>query len=969
MPLIFYAQTITITGTVSDITTETPLPGVSIVVKGTVNGTSTDFDGKYSLEANTGDILVFTFIGYIIIEKEVTSNVLDVSLEEDEEQLDEVVIIGYGTTTVKDATGSLTAVTSADFNKGAIVTPENLLTGKVAGLTIVTGGEPGAGSVIRIRGGSSLGASNDPLIVIDGLPIDNNTIGGSRSVLSSINPNDIDSFTVLKDASATAIYGSRAANGVIIISLKKGSKKFVVDYNVQVGVSSLTDTTDNFSADEFRELVAEKRPDLVSKLGEANTNWQDEIYQTGVSTVQNLSVQGSLLDAVPTRFSIGRTDQEGIRLTSEFERNSASLSLNPSLFKDHLKVKFNANMSAEKNRFASGQEGNALRFDPTQPVYDENSPFGGFFQYYEDNNDGVIDENDLISLAPFNPVAELLQRNSISDVNRYYGNIKLDYNLHFFPDLTAVVNIGYDEQTAEGSVNVSDQNPLSQSDGSIIGSSSNYTNKQKNTLFDGYLSYNKVFDEFVLDATAGYSYQKFENNRYNSNELLNDNEDSEPVFNIDPDLVLIGLFARANLSLKDKYLFTLSYRRDGTSRFSENNRWGNFPAAAFAWKMNEDLFKDVDELSTLKLRASWGITGQQDIGNNNLDLYMSRYIRGLPASQYIFGGQTIPIGIPQFRNEDLKWEETTTYNAGLDFGFDNDRFTGTIEAYYKESKDLLANAAISEGSNFSNSGFQNIGNFTSKGLEFAFNADIIRDHEDLNWNVSFNTSFIKTEIKTLALDQDQLVGGIGGGTGGLIQIHRVGYTPYTFYVYKQIYNAAGDPIEGGYADLNGDNIINSDDRYLHRNGAPTVTMGFQSNLSYKNFDLSFNLRSSIGNHVYNNVNSTAAQYNLIENSSVLSNLSTSVLESGFNRTEDVILSDYFIENASFLKMDNITLGYNFNNIIKSKDRLNLRLTAGIQNAFVLTSYSGLDPEVFNNGIDNTIYPRPRTYLFGANITF
>lgn len=965
-PLLLFSQQIKVSGIIKDDKTDDILPGVSIQKKGTNTGTSSDIDGVYNIEANINDILIFSYLGYLTKEVKVTSSKINISLEENTQNLEEIVIIGYGSTTVKDATGAVTAITSKDFNKGNITTAENLLNGKVAGLTINTGGEPGAGSTIRIRGGASLGASNDPLIVINGLPIDNNAVGGSRSILSSLNPNEIESFSILKDASATAIYGSRASNGVIIITTKKGTRKLSVNLDMNFGVNTLANKVDVFTGDELRNLISTVNPTLSPLLGNANTDWQDEIYNTSATSIINASINGMLLDKIPARVSIGRTLQEGLVLTSEFERNNASVSINPTFFDDRLKVSLNANVSFERNRFASGQAGNALSFDPTQPVFDVNSPFGGYFQYYNENNDGIINENDLIPLAPFNPVAELLQRKSISDVQRFYGNIKLDYNFKFLPELSAVLNLGFDKQNADGTVNVSDKNPLAQNDGSIIGSSSEYSNAQNNTLLDGYLAYVKEWDKIKIDGTVGYSYQKFTNERYVSGELLDNGPDSEPIENIDPNLVLIGFFGRANLSINDKYLLTLSYRRDGTSRFSKKNRWGNFPAAAFAWKIKEDFFPNSETLSSLKLRLGWGITGQQDIGRNNLDLFLSRYIRGLPSSQYIFGNTITQVGIPQFRNEDLKWEETTTYNAGFDYGLFNDRITGSIEGFYKESKDLLANAAISDGSNFSNSGFQNIGNFTSKGIEFSIGGDIVRN-DYLNIDFNFNTTFIKTEIKELALNQDQLVGGIAGGTGGTAQIHRVGFTPYSFFVYKQVYDINGNPLEGTYADLNGDNLITDADKYIHHNGAPAITLGFASNIYYKNIDLSFNLRANLENYVFNNVNSSRAQYDLLENSSVVANLPTSVLQSNFNTTENVILSDYFIENASFLRMDNISLGYTFKDIFKGNS--SIRLSTSAQNVFVITNYSGLDPEVFNNGIDNTITPRPRTFTIGANIKF
>jgi len=965
-PLFGNAQNILVKGVITDAKTNELLPGVSILVKGSSIGSISELDGTYQITVAKNKTLVFSYLGYQTKEVIVTTSQLNITLKEDAQKLDEIVIIGYGSTTIKDATGAVTAVTAKDFNKGNITTAENLLNGKVAGLTINTGGAPGSGSTIRIRGGASLGASNDPLIVINGLPVDNNTIGGSRSILSAINPNEIESFSILKDASATAIYGSRASNGVIIITTKKGKRKLSVNLDMTMGINTLPGKVAVFSGDELRELVNNVNPLLTPLLGNANTDWQDEIYNNSPTSIINASANGMLFGKVPARISIGRTYQEGLALTSLFERNNASFNVNPSFFDNTLKISINGNASFEKNRFASGQAANALTFDPTQPVYDPNSPFGGFFQYYNLNNDGVINENDLISLAPFNPVAELIQRKSVSDVQRFYGNVKVDYNFKFLPELSAVLNLGLDKQKANGTVTVSDQNPLAQNDGAIIGSLSNYNNAQNNSLLDGYLAYKKEFNHVNIDATAGYSYQKFTNRRYVSGELLDDGPDSEPIENKDPNLVLIGFFARANISLHNNYLLTLSYRRDGSSRFSAKNRWSNFPSAAFAWKINEAFFPDATTLSTFKLRLGWGITGQQDIGRDNLDLFLSRYIKGLPSSQYTFGNTITPVGIPQFRNEDLKWEETTTYNIGFDYGLFNDNITGSIEGFYKESKDLLVNAAISDGSNFSNSGFQNIGNFTSKGVEFSIAGDVInKDNVAIDFN--FNTTFIKTEIKELALNQDQLVGGIAGGTGGTAQIHRAGFTPYSFYVYKQVYDENGNPLEGAYSDLNGDNLITDADKYIHHNGAPAVTLGFASNLRYKNIDLSFNLRANLDNYVYNNVNSARAQYDLLANSNVVANLPTSVLSSNFNTTENVILSDYYIENASFLRMDNISLGYTFQNVLNNTSKI--RLSASVQNVFVITDYSGLDPEVFNNGIDNTITPRPRTFTVGANVNF
>ncbi|KUO69803.1 MAG: SusC/RagA family TonB-linked outer membrane protein [Lutibacter sp. BRH_c52] len=963
LPLVMFAQQ-TVKGKVTEAAGGTALPGVGVIIKGTTIGTATDFDGNYILEnVKPSDVLVFSYVGFntqsITVGNNTTINII---LTESAESLDEVVIIGYGTTTVKDATGSVAAVTAKDFNKGNIVTPASLIQGRVAGVDIVSDGAPGGGSTIRIRGGSSLGASNDPLIVIDGLPISNSTVGGSTSILSSINPNDIESFSILKDASATAIYGSRASNGVIIITTKKGKQNFQVDVNIKTSYQTLADKISVFSADDYRNLIADRVAAgqtgiSVAQLGTANTDWQDEIYQEEFTFDNSISLSGAILENLPARLSFGNTQQPGIRKTSKFERTSLALNLNPTFFKESLKVNFNLNASAEKNRFADGVEGAALNFDPTQPVYDANSPFGGFFEYH---NNGVAQN------APRNPVASLMQRKNTSVVDRLFGNVEFDYKFLFLPELRAVVNLGYDRSKGIGSNTLSDQsiNGFKPQNSPYLGSFSEYTSEKKNTLLDAYLAYNKKFENVNIEVTGGYSYQKFEGVGFDSGNTTD--PDAESDVRTIPDIVLIGFFGRTNLSFMDKYLLTLSYRRDGTSRFNKDNRWGNFPAAALAWKINEeDFLKDSNTLSTLKLRLGWGITGQQDIGEDASYAYLGRHLTGDAVSQYIFGNTPIVVGIPQSRFEDIKWEETTTYNAGLDFGFANDRITGSAEVYLKESTDLLANVAVADGSNFSNAGWQNIGKFTSKGIEFSIGADVVKT-TDLNWNVNYNLNLNQTKIDELALGQDIEVGGIAGGTGSRIQLHREGFAPYSYYVFKQLYDTAGKPIEGAYADINQDGVSNLSDRYIYKKPNADITMGFQSSIDYKNFDLSFNLRASIGNYMYNNLNSERAQYNNLQAVTALSNIPVSVLESDFVATSNVLISDYFVENASFLKMDNINFGYTFNKF--KKDLSSIHLFGGVQNVFTITNYSGLDPENYG-GIDYTIYPRARTFLMGANIKF
>ncbi|NCP53072.1 MAG: SusC/RagA family TonB-linked outer membrane protein [Flavobacteriales bacterium] len=955
-PMWIFGQT-TVKGTVTEQSSSQPLPGVNVLIKGTATGTATDFDGNYQINAKNGDVLIFSYVGYNNVEMTYTGQpTLDVQLTENTAQLDEVVVIGYGSTTKKDATGSVEAITSEDFTKGNIVTPENLLSGRIAGVSITTSGAPGSGSQIRIRGGSSINASNDPLIVIDGLPITNSGVQGSRGVLASINPNDIDSFSVLKDASATAIYGSRASNGVIIIVTKKGKSTFSASYDVQYSFGELTDRIDVFSGDEFRQLIASQPLNgttiNTSLLGTDSTNWQDEIFRQTTSTLHNVSLQGSLFKVLPARFSFGVANQEGAVLTSKFERRNLSLALNPTLFDDHLKVNINANLAYEDNRFGdSGQISAALQYDPTHPVFDPNSPFGGFYQHRTGN---------ILASGGQNPVARLLQTNNTGDSERTYGNINLDYKFHFLPDLRAVLNLGIDE--TEGKT-ANFTSPLEASTNQFRGNRSFGFQKRTNKLFDGYLTYTKDFNKFNTEFTAGYSYQKFTFNGNDTGNALNPTSFASSF--ADPDVVLIGFFGRANFNVLDKYLLTFTYRRDGTSRFSNDNRWGNFPAAAVAWKISdEDFLKDSKVISSLKLRAGYGITGQQDVGEK--DIFLSRFRGGNENSQYQFDNVPIQSLIASEVNPNLKWEETTTIELGFDYGLFNEKLTGSLNLFQKNSDDLLFVASVADGTNFSNSIIQNIGELQIQGLEFSLNADVIKK-DDFNVNFNFNATFLDREITKLALGQDVRTGGIAGGTGNNIQLLRENEAPNSFSVFKQLYDSSGNAIEGAYVDLNGDNIINDDDRYLKENPGADVILGFQSTIDFKNFDLAFNLRANLGNYVYNNVNSSRAQYERILDNSVLANLPTSVLSTGFQRTSDVIISDIYVEDASFLKMDNITLGYTFKNV-SSRNLKSIRLWGGVQNVFTITNYSGLDPEVFD-GIDNIIYPRSRNILAGVNFKF
>ncbi|MDP5027273.1 MAG: TonB-dependent receptor [Flavobacterium sp.] len=960
LPLGILAQS-TLNGTVLDGANSSPLPGANIIVEGTKNGATTDFDGKFTISnIKNGDVIIISYIGYK--DQKITfnnQNNITITLEEDSKELKDVVVIGYGTVKKKDATGSVSTLESKSFNKGTVVTAENLLNGKVAGVSINTGGgAPGSGAEIRIRGGSSLLASNDPLIVIDGLPISNSGAAGATSVLSSINPNDIESFTILKDASATAIYGSRASNGVILITTKKGGKQLSVDYNFQYGSGKKFNDIDVFSAQDYRNLINNiGTPQQIAMLGDENTDWQDAIYRRTDFVDNNLSIKGNLFKKIPTRLSIGNTYQEGLRLTNNFNRNTVSVSLNPSFFDNHLKFNVNANYTNQKNRFADGVEGAAIRFDPTQPIYDASNP-SGFFEYVTGYNNGdAVYANPSIA----NPVAQLLQTMDRGVNNRFYGNFQLDYKFHFLPELRAVVNLGYDNNDGSRTVSRSRFARSGFLNNNIsAGTNYNESNTRINKSLDSYFVYNKTIGDFNIEGTAGYAYQKFENSGltgFNSTDAT-----AQQRSYVDNDVVLIGFFGRANINFKDKYLFTFTYRRDGTSRFGSDNRWGNFPAAAFAWKLKEDFFKNSNLISDLKLRLGWGVTGQQEIGESLF--YRQLYNIGNANSQYTFGNTSVNVAVPSAYGP-IKWEETTTYNAGIDFGIKDNRLSGSLDVFYKKSNDLFQIGPFADGGNYTNQGPQNVGDMSTKGIEFSINYNVI-NKENLNWDINFNATKFERRIDRIASGIPIYTGTSGAGTGGTSQILAEGYTPNSFYVYKQLYSSNGSPIEGAFADLNGDGIITGEDRYIYKNPDPDLLLGFSSTLRYKNFDFGFNLRASVGNRILNTIKSTGSYYSQLQNGQ-LQNVSTNVLYTNFqNQNGENVLSDMYVENGSFLRMDYATIGYTFPKWLEGK--ASLRLFTGLQNPFIITKYSGLDPEI-NGGIDSTIYPRQKQILFGANVKF
>lgn len=987
-----FSQGIRVSGQVTDANDGQSIPGVTILVKNTTTGTITDIDGKYALNVDPGATLVFSFVGYNSLEVLVgASTVIDVVLVPSITTLEEAVIIGYGTVRKSDATGSVAVVSSKDFNRGAITSPQELLAGKTTGVVITSsGGAPGAGSTIRIRGGSSLNSSNDPLIVIDGVPIDNTGVSGTANMLTTLNPNDIESFTVLKDASATAIYGSRASNGVILITTKKGNaagnQKLRISYNGSVALNTIPNKLEVYNGDDYRELVTELKNQglsglnnkVIKRLGSANTDWQDEIYRNAVTQDHNLSFYGNT-KYLPYRVSMGYTDQDGIVKTTNLNRVTGAVSLNPTLFDEHLKIDFNVKGSLEKVNFGDGGAvGSSVAYDPTQPVMNGNTRFGGYFTWVNLSDtlpDGSMDPNGYPNpIGVSNPVALLEQTDNTSTVNRSIGNIQFDYKMHFLPELRAVLNMGYDYSSSEGVNNATADAAFTFRDGP--GRLTDYSQDKRNELLDFYLNYVKEF-EFLssrLDLTGGYSWQHFkrEGNDWPRSFKQNEDNDSTKFTSYINENFLISFFGRLNYTVLDKYLLTFTLRNDRSSRFSEDTRSGIFPAAAFGWKMNhENFLSDFDNLTDLKLRLGWGITGQQDVIDNYYP-YQAIYQVADPTAYYQFGDEWIPTLRPNPYDENLKWETTTTYNIGLDFGFYNNRVTGAIDAYLRQTEDLIAFIPIGSGTNFSNYLTTNVGSLENRGIEFMIDVKPVVT-KDFTWNIGYNVSYNNNEITKLLLTDDPTypgidVGGISGGVGNYIQIHSVGYPANSFFAFQQVYDANGMPIEGLYIDRSGEggNIAgNNSNKYRYKKPAPDVVMGLNTSFRYKNLDLLASARVNLGNYVYNNVASDRAVYaSLYNQSGFFNNLPKQVNLTKFRNPQ--YWSDFYIENASFFRLDNISLGYNVNKLFTEK--LDARFSLTVQNALVISKYNGLDPEV-DGGIDNNIYPRARTFVFGVNVNF
>ncbi len=962
-----YAQSGEITGVVSDALDGTTLPGATVVIKGTVQGTVTDIDGNFSITVEPNTTLVFSFVGYETQEMPVQpGSTVNVALMMTSTALEEFVVIGYGVQKKEDATGAVSVVSSKDFNKGAITSPQELLVGKSAGVVITSaGGAPGSGSTIRIRGGSSLNASNDPLIIIDGVPIDNNNVSGSSNFLSFVNPNDIETFSILKDASATAIYGSRASNGVILITTKKGKlgAPMQFSYNGSTSISVPTEYMDVYSGDQIRKIAYDYQDvfgtDAYSKLGNENTDWQDEVYRTAVSQDHNLSLTGAY-KTLPYRVSVGYTDQNGILDNTDMQRVTGTVSLTPTLLNDDLKLNINAKgMSTNQNFGDAGAVGSAVNMDPSHGVYDGNESSAGYFQW---GNYGA-------NLGTPNPVEQLFAADNTSTVNRFIGNVQFDYRLPFLPDLRANLNLATDISKSDGHNNRPVTSP-SVLTSPLWGRLTDYSSKNTNDLLEFYVNYTKELSEIDsrIDVTAGYSWQHFQLEGDNYSRGIVDEThpyqmtDSSSYIN---ENFLVSFFGRLNYTFKNKYLLTMTLRNDGSSRFAEDNRWGIFPAAAFAWKINEEAFmQNADFISSLKLRLGWGVTGQQDIGSYYP--YMATYVESSEGSYYLVGGEYIPTLRPNAYDPDIKWEETTTQNIGIDFGFLDDRITGSFDVYKRVTDDLLNQITIPTGSNFSNTLITNVGSLENKGFEFDLNL-IPLSKEDMSLNVGFNFAYNENKITKLLLSDDPDFIGIlyGDAFTGQKQVTRVGYPAYSFFVNEQVYDGAGNPIEGLYTDLSGEGgAVNGDneDKYIYHDPTPDYTFGLSARFNYKNFDISASGRANIGNYVYNQV-AAGASYDQMYQIGYWRNQATFLNNTNFVKRQ--FTSDYFVENGSFFKLDNLSVGYQFENIVS---KLNAYLSFTVQNAFTITKYTGIDPEV-SGGIDNNFYPRPRTFMIGLSLSY
>ena len=963
--MVSLAQEVNVSGKITDKKLNTTLPGVSILIKGTTIGSSSDFNGGYTIKANTGDVLVFSYLGYQTKEVKITSNILNISLEESAESLDEIVLIGYGSTKKKDVTGAVTRITEKDFQMGFVTNAEQLIANKIPGVQITpVSGRPGSGSSFLIRGGASLGASNNPLFVIDGNPIG---LADGPGILSALNPADISSFSVLKDAAAAAIYGSRGSNGVILITTKRGTSdalKFTFSSKASISQNFLTQSVLN--GNQFREVaqIAEtvSGTTILNNLGTENTDWQDEIFQNALTTETSMSVSGGIKN-LPYRLSLGYLDQDGTLRTGNFKRTTATLNVNPVLFDGHLKINLNVKGILQDQRIADeGAIYTATTFDPTQPVLDPNSTFGGYWQYTDFASNPAV-------LRHYNPVSMLEQVESKNKNLRSIGNIQLDYKLHFFPDLRVNLNTGYDIAKSSWSyftpaeyfpANISNGNnsvgdPGSETENIFLEATLNYSKKIKNI-------------KSKVDALAGYSYNDFKTTNYFYSSFDVDGilqPGSEPNFDFDiPQSTLISYFGRLIYTFDEKYIVTGTIRTDGSSRFSQNNRWGVFPSVSGAWKISDEKFLENSKtISNLKLRLGYGVTGQQEgIGNYG---YIPIYNLGEAFIQYPIGNGFVQGVNPTATDRNRKWEQSTTYNIGIDWGLFENRISGSFEVYLRETDDLLNNVSIPSGTDFANNITKNIGSLENRGFELKIDATPIQS-KNFNWSLGFNYGYNENKITSLSADNDSSVGLFNGS----LLVNTVGFQRNTFYLYRQVYDVNGNPIEDQMVDINQDGTINEQDRYRSESSVPRHNIGFNTTLNYKKLSLNMAFHSNLGHYIFFKPNDNLAS---IYDGIFRGNVHTDYFDTQFTQSGNANqgFSDHYLQNASFLKMDNISLNYDLGDVLNSKNNSNLAVSASVQNVFILTDFDGGDPESpFNFGSNfGGNYTAPRTFSLALNFNF
>lgn len=966
--LMSFAQ-IKITGLVIDEQQE-PVIGATVTVKGTSTAAATDFDGNFTITVpSEKSTLVISYVGCLTAEVSADSPELKsgIVIKQDAELLDEVLVIGYGSVKKSDATGSVTAIKPDDLNRGSRVSVQDALVGKIAGVNVVSSsGAPGSGSQVRIRSGASLSASNDPLFVIDGVPVDNSAIEGASNLIGGINPEDIETFTVLKDASATAIYGSRASNGVIVITTKRGTDGLKVSYSGNFTVSHTAKRLDVLSPDKFREFVPKVTgvpSDVV--FGTSETDWQDEIYRSAFGTEHNLSVAGKIKAInTPYRVSGGYTNQDGVIKTNNYQRATAGVALTPSLLNDHLTLNLNAKFSYERNALVDNSVvGNALRYDPTRPVMTGSStastdPGLGYFIWKNGDSPMAIQTD--------NPVATLELDKRINKVTRSIGSAAINYRVHGLEDLQLNVNLGYDVLQSKYDRTVPELAGMmytgNQKDGT--GLVNNGKQNKRNYLLDIFGNYGHKWGRHDFSVMGGYGWQHFWK-KYNA--TFNDTygEELSSPTHYESEYYLLSLYGRVNYSFDNRYLVTATLRADASSRFSKDNRWGYFPSVALAWRVIEaDFMKEQDVMSDFKVRVGYGITGQQDIGNDYP--WMTTFSVSYPESMYLFGNEWYKMYRPNGYDSDIKWETTTTWNAGIDFGFLQNRIFGSVDYYKRFTKDLLNTIAVPAGVNYAPVITTNIGSMENQGVELALNFVPV-DTKEWNWTIGFNYTWQQSKITKLNVvdsDQNYVTTGDISGTGKFVQVFMVDHTPYTFYLAKQAYDENGKPLEGKYIQPDG-SVGTTETKYAtDKSAMPHSLLGFNTRLSYKNWDLGISGHGAFGNYVYNYVRGDQYLQSTYSDQGSFSNILKSTAELGFDTQQQY--SDLFLEDGSFFRIDNITLGYTFPRLWNKTS--NLRVTLGVSNVYTFTHYSGIDPELYN-GIDRKMYPRPRTFSLGLNLNF